>query len=304
MRSVDKDGFGKKNRDWNKPQYLQSWRENWAGVCNEKLREKGIDERIDHRTLKAQGIDRIPTIHLGVEAHHMERRGIKTERGGINREIKRLNAERINRLNPEDTAKYISDLETLDRRIVALNQGIEFKTQREKIAERLEYLQGREIAELKREIYTAEQNARNYGRKAEEISERVQFIQELQGKIDELRQTRQNMGIFESKKNIDRDIKEREHIFAQIEKVFRREFKIPHEQAEFEVARLESKAQSKRNLQEVLREKLAAYIEEREVITKNLGEYTKTDRIERERPNRARPTHERPDRKKGFSHER
>jgi ATP-dependent exoDNAse (exonuclease V) alpha subunit len=79
-RDVDKNGFKGKNRDWNKVQYLLMWRENWAKVCNDKLREKRIDERIDHRTLKAQNIDREPQIHIGVTAKALERKGIITER--------------------------------------------------------------------------------------------------------------------------------------------------------------------------------------------------------------------------------
>ena len=60
MRNVDENGFGKKNRDWNKVELFKEWRENWAKTCNEKLQIKRLDERIDHRTLEAQGIDREP----------------------------------------------------------------------------------------------------------------------------------------------------------------------------------------------------------------------------------------------------
>ena len=84
-REVTKEGFGGKNRDWNKLEHLEKWRESWAKVCNERLPE---DKRIDHRTLEAQGIDREPTIHIGVAAHNMEKRGILSDRGNINREIK------------------------------------------------------------------------------------------------------------------------------------------------------------------------------------------------------------------------
>jgi len=51
-----------------------------------------------------QGVDQIPTIHLGAAAFQMERRGIRTERGDINREIEVTNQKlrqlkaRINKL--------------------------------------------------------------------------------------------------------------------------------------------------------------------------------------------------------------
>ena len=64
-REVTQDGFGKKNRDWNKVEYLEKWRENWANICNHELERIGSLERIDHRTLAAQGFTREPTIHHG-----------------------------------------------------------------------------------------------------------------------------------------------------------------------------------------------------------------------------------------------
>ncbi len=47
----------------------------------------GRPERIDHRSYERQGIDKIPSIHMGVAASQMERRGIQTEKGDINRQI-------------------------------------------------------------------------------------------------------------------------------------------------------------------------------------------------------------------------
>ncbi|MDR0461241.1 MAG: MobA/MobL family protein, partial [Nitrososphaerota archaeon] len=54
-RHVTPDGFKGKNRDWDKDAELLRWRENWAEINNRKFAEKGLAERIDHRTLKAQG---------------------------------------------------------------------------------------------------------------------------------------------------------------------------------------------------------------------------------------------------------
>ncbi len=60
-------------------------RELWAWQCNLALAVKGIDAQLDHRSLKAQGIDREPTRHLGVAASSMERRGVRSLRGDENR---------------------------------------------------------------------------------------------------------------------------------------------------------------------------------------------------------------------------
>ena len=93
-RDVSSDGFGGKNRAWDKRENVLIWREKWAEINNRKFEQKGLSERIDHRTLEAQGIDREPTIHMGHEATALERQGIRTERGDINRDIKRRNEER------------------------------------------------------------------------------------------------------------------------------------------------------------------------------------------------------------------
>jgi ATP-dependent exoDNAse (exonuclease V) alpha subunit len=74
-------------------QEVKAVRERWAEVANEHLREHGIAARIDHRTLEAQGIDRVPTTHLGVAVWGMERRGIESEVGARVREQQRAEAQ-------------------------------------------------------------------------------------------------------------------------------------------------------------------------------------------------------------------
>lgn len=47
-------------------------RERWEARANEALARAGHDIRIDRRSLEAQGIDRVPTIHIGPNAAHIE----------------------------------------------------------------------------------------------------------------------------------------------------------------------------------------------------------------------------------------
>lgn len=54
-------------------------RELWASLVNDKLKERGLAARVDHRSLEAQGIDRQPSVHLGPAVTDMERRGIRTQ---------------------------------------------------------------------------------------------------------------------------------------------------------------------------------------------------------------------------------
>ena len=72
---------------WNEQTKAEEWRSAWAEICNRALEQNGHTERIDHRSYARQGIDQIPTVHLGVAAFQMEKRGIRTERGNLNREI-------------------------------------------------------------------------------------------------------------------------------------------------------------------------------------------------------------------------
>ena len=65
-----------------------------ADISNKHLAKNGFDERVDHRTLEAQGIDRLPQIHLSRAEMELEKRGKKTKKGDYNRLIAEQNAIR------------------------------------------------------------------------------------------------------------------------------------------------------------------------------------------------------------------
>jgi hypothetical protein len=73
--------------DWNDPSKAEVWRATWADACNRALEQIGRPERIDHRSYNRQGVQKIPTVHMGVAATQMEHRGLTTEKGTVNREI-------------------------------------------------------------------------------------------------------------------------------------------------------------------------------------------------------------------------
>ena len=76
---------------WNSEDQLAAWRASWADVTNRHLERYGYDERIDHRSNAARGLDEQPTIHEGVTARALERKGIIADRCEINRQIKANN---------------------------------------------------------------------------------------------------------------------------------------------------------------------------------------------------------------------
>lgn len=71
---------------------LKEIRKAWADLTNEYLAEHGIDERIDHRSHKDRGLDTLPTVKMGWQATELERKGIRTDVGDKNRDIKAYNA--------------------------------------------------------------------------------------------------------------------------------------------------------------------------------------------------------------------
>ena len=77
--------------DWGNPDTLEHWRQAWADLCNQKFAEKELDCRIDHRSYERQGIDQLPTVHEGVTVRAMEAKGIRTNKGDLNRWIKATN---------------------------------------------------------------------------------------------------------------------------------------------------------------------------------------------------------------------
>jgi ATP-dependent exoDNAse (exonuclease V) alpha subunit len=94
-------------------------RARWAGLVNEHLEQFGIDAAIDHRSLKDQGIEREPTVHLGPAVRGMQQRGIETEVGFRIAEQARERLERAYELGVlERQSRELSDS------MLALDQDI------------------------------------------------------------------------------------------------------------------------------------------------------------------------------------
>ena len=78
--------------DWNDQKYAEVWRHGWQTITNRYLEAAGRPERVDLRSFERQGIQQIPTVHLGPAAHQMEKRGVETFLGNLNRDIRAANS--------------------------------------------------------------------------------------------------------------------------------------------------------------------------------------------------------------------
>ena len=83
--------YGRQNpiaEKWNSDEQLVVWRKAWADTTNAHLERTGTDARIDHRSHADRGMDEQPTIHEGVIARALEKKGVISDRCEINRQIK------------------------------------------------------------------------------------------------------------------------------------------------------------------------------------------------------------------------
>ena len=92
MRTLGPEGFAKtkesdearaeKRREgMTREKQLGQWREQWAHLANRHLERHGHAARVDHRSLREQGIDREATIQLGYAAQEIDRRGGQSDQG-------------------------------------------------------------------------------------------------------------------------------------------------------------------------------------------------------------------------------
>ena len=77
--------------DWNDRGNAELWRHAWEELQNRYLEAAGRPERISMKSYQRQGIDRIPTVHMGPAVTAMERRGLMTNIGNLNRDIRSAN---------------------------------------------------------------------------------------------------------------------------------------------------------------------------------------------------------------------
>jgi len=227
MREVSRDGFGKKNRDWNKKENLLEWRKAWANINNDMFERKGLAERIDHRSYKEQGLDRLPYIHMGHEAAALEKKGIRTAKGDYNREIRRHNEEQ----------------ETRAALITANNKMRKEETDRKGFGG----LKG-ERDFLKIECNSYEREIFKLEFRTEDADERIKSIKILQTKDEKLTAQRQKTHFWQFilKDEIDWEIKKNKREIHNAKRNFEIEHNIAYDEAPAEIERIKKELELKR----------------------------------------------------------
>lgn len=137
-RKLEQTGFTDKTRelDDRKSGEVEFWREQWAKTVNDHLKQHEIRDKndhlihVDHRSLKDQGIDRQPTIKMGVKASAMERKGKKTDKGEYNRTIKAYSPQELTRIFDrvlKQALEMYNKINFINRRLPEVKRDIEAK---------------------------------------------------------------------------------------------------------------------------------------------------------------------------------
>ena len=109
--------------NWNEQYHGQEWRTGWETVQNRYLEMVNSPVRVDLRSYEKQGLDIIPTVHMGAAVTQMERRGIQTNIGNLNRDIKAANRMMsVIRNTIQNLREWISDILEARKELLAENK--------------------------------------------------------------------------------------------------------------------------------------------------------------------------------------
>jgi len=210
--------------DWDRTDTLMKWREDWSMTVNKEFERLGIGERIDHRTLKAQGINREPTKHMGHKAWNLEKQGVRTNIGIINRQIMVRNREHEAREKLADVQKQqtIQLMNKLNKDYTALKSQIsDFHNA---------------IHQREREIAKVESHIKSLQQRTEDISKQHDNLQQAHS-------VRDSMGRFKDKREINAQIKRLEDTYRRSWDYYQRTFRITPNGGHQEIERLQYQCQ-------------------------------------------------------------
>jgi Ti-type conjugative transfer relaxase TraA len=131
MRTLEANGFGKKERAWNSREIVQTWRKAWAALANDMLEARGFDARLDHRSFRDRDIDLEPDVYVGPKQAIGRDGVIACARSRQRDEVKAINRKRaladpdwfLAQITRMQSTFTLSDLGVLIRRYTGLEHG-------------------------------------------------------------------------------------------------------------------------------------------------------------------------------------
>lgn len=163
-------GGAKKTTALMPKEWLQDARQEWSLQANRALERSGHEARIDHRSLKEQGIDREPTQHLGPAAAAMERKGIQTDRG-----------RQVAQGDPAQGNQVAHELDAARAQKAAINDGMNQARERFQAEKERREQEAERQRQAERELQAAaeqERAANEYDRKQQAEREKLQKMKE------------------------------------------------------------------------------------------------------------------------------
>lgn len=214
-----------KSTNWDSREFFEHSRAAWASAVNEKIVPLGI-KPIDHRSYEAQGIDRLPTIHLGTTANDMEKKGIRTELGDANRRITARN-RRVREIERElnglvkekERLGHIIDIEHNEKAQQSPGYAHWAKLHNLKVnADAMNFLSTKHIGsyeQLVKKEEAARKNTEDIKKQLKALDEKRAFNGSIQRNIIQYMQTRD---VYRAYKDGGRRLKFRKAHSAEIEK--------------------------------------------------------------------------------------
>jgi len=178
-REITAEGFGPKNRSWNDKSLLEQWRAEWANHANKSLEREGVQERISHLSHEARGLEQLPTVHLGQVASEMEKRGVETPQGDINRDRQEYNRLVV------DLQKYREEKQAIQQE-QARKQEQKQKVERFNTpAERADLQQARKILKADPSLQKISERRQQIEKWADRLNNGDQFLRWKDEKVNE-----------------------------------------------------------------------------------------------------------------------
>ena len=212
--------------DWNEQTKAEEWRAAWADITNRYLEQSNHAERIDHRSYERQGIDKVPTIHMGVAASQMEKKGIRTNRGDINRQAEITNNQmrqlraRIRKSKDWLYSVPIQDAPSMVDMMSRIADGKNLESRWQKIrslqtqASVLMFIQSHNITDMAQLVQTIETINEDYKELADKIQKVERRLDTLAQHLEQCEIRKQHRAVYNEYAKL-KDPKKREVYYAK-----------------------------------------------------------------------------------------